>query len=118
MSRIVAPLLSAIQRVKTASVLAPLLAFNVIIGTVALCATLLFDHKDPVLIALWCLFGICVFYTLGAYSFFAKSAPNRLQTEDYQLAHHRLNLIGDERNPNSAVLINSTLTSNAAMDQR
>jgi hypothetical protein len=108
-------LMSAVERIKTASVLAPLLVLDVICATLALIATLLFGVSSNWLWVAWTPFLICTVFTLGAYGYWSIVAPNRLQTEHYQLAQQRLFLIGDERDPNSAKLIESAPTSNTAL---
>jgi hypothetical protein len=51
-----------------------------------------------------------------AYAAFAVLDPDRLQTEDYRLARHRLDLIGDERDPNNAVVIEAAPTANTFIE--
>lgn len=51
-------------------------------------------------------------FTLGAYIYWSLAAPNRLQTERFQLEHQRMLLIGDERDPNDANMITAQVTAN------
>jgi hypothetical protein len=112
---------SLIERVRTGSVLAPLLALTVICGVAALSVTLrLGDATLPCL--LWALFAALVVATLIIYIVFALKDPEKLQTEDYRLARFRLEVIGDERDPNDAKMLNAPPTANtyleAANEQR
>jgi predicted membrane channel-forming protein YqfA (hemolysin III family) len=109
-----APLISIIEKIKTSSALAPLLALNVILGVVSLIATPML-RGDLLLWFIWVVFFGSVFFTLAVYLFWAKKSPNRLQTEHYQLAHQRLLMIGDERNPHSRTTIEGELTSNTVV---
>ncbi|BCA04157.1 hypothetical protein BDHH15_47290 [Bradyrhizobium diazoefficiens] len=111
------PLMSAVERIKTASILAPLLVLDVICATLALLATPLIGVTNSLLWVAWIPFLICTAFTLASYVYWSMVAPNRLQTEHYQLAQQRLLLIGDERDPNSAKLINSAPTANNAIDR-
>jgi hypothetical protein len=105
---------SLIERVRTGSVLAPLLALTLIVGVAAFSITF---SADLILVrALWLLFAFCVLATLLAYVVFAVKDPEKLQTEDYRLARHRLDLIGDERDPNDARLIEATPTANTHLE--
>ena len=105
-----APLISAVERIRTSSVIAPLLALDVIVGVIALIATLMLPTN--LLVWLWGLFGTCVLFTIVASIFCSFLGPHRLQTEQYQLDQRRLTLIGDERSPNSPKLIESTQSAN------
>jgi hypothetical protein len=109
-----APFISAVECISTSSVLAPLLAIDVITGVVALVGSGILSGS--LLLGIWCVFGLCVIFTLYAYVYWSINAPDRLQTEQYQLAHRRL-LIGDERDPNSPKLIDSLPTANTAVGQ-
>lgn len=111
-----AALLSAVQRIKTASIIAPLLALDVIAGAVALIATPFIPAS--LLLLPWMVFTACIAATLIAYLSFSIVDPNRLQTEDYQLAHHRIMLIGDERSPNDAKLIDAAPVANTQIEAR
>jgi hypothetical protein len=65
---------------------------------------------------LWALFGLCVVAALVVYCGFAVYDRERLQTEDYRLARHRLDLIGDERDPNNEKLIEAAPTANTFLE--
>lgn len=106
---------SLIERVRTGSVLAPLLALAVIVGAAAFSVTP-FSNDATLVRSLWALFAFCVFATLVAYVLFALRDPDRLQTEDYRLARHRLELIGDERDPNDVKLLEAPPTSNTHLE--
>jgi hypothetical protein len=110
----IAPLISAVQRIQTSSVIAPLLAVLVITGVIALFGSLILS--GALLVGIWALFGVSVLFTLAAYSYWSAKEPNRLQTENYQLAQQRF-LIGDERDPNSIKMIESQPTANTALRQ-
>ena len=107
-----------IERVRTGSALAPLLALTLICGAAALSISLsLRLHGSHSLMwCLWGLFGLCVVGTIGAYGWFAVCDPERLETEDYRLARHRLELIGDERDPNNEKLIEAAPTANTFLE--
>jgi hypothetical protein len=107
---------SLIERVRTGSVVAPLLALTLICGVLAFSVTALPGPVDALVWCLWALFAICVAADLIAYTLFAIKDPDRLQTEDYRLARHRLDLIGDERDPNSEKLIEAAPTANTFLD--
>ena len=98
----------------SSSILAPLLVVDVIVGAVALFASLgkLVGLPEPLLWSIWGLFGFCVLFTLSSYVYWSWAQPNRLQTENYQIEHQRLLLIGDERDPNSMKLIGSAPSAN------
>ena len=106
---------SLIERVRTGSVLAPLLALTLIVGVAAFSVTP-FSNDTTLVRSLWALFAFCVFATLVAYVVFALKDPDKLQTEDYRLARHRLELIGDERDPNDARLIEAAPTANTHLE--
>jgi hypothetical protein len=108
------PLISAIERINTANVIAPLFVVDIVVGVVALIGSAFIPAPIP--IALWVLFGFCVLFTLGAYVYWSLRAPNRLQTERYQLEHQRMLLIGDERDPNSAKFITAQATANTHVE--
>jgi hypothetical protein len=110
-------LMSAVERIKTASILAPLLVLDVICGALALTATPLIGVNSSWLWIAWSPFLLCVIATLAAYTYWSIVAPNRLQTEHYQLAQQKLQLIGDERDPNSSKLIDSLPTSNPVISR-
>jgi hypothetical protein len=112
-----APLISAIKRIQTSSILAPLLVVDVIVGAVALFASLgkLVGLRELLLWCIWGLFGFCVLFTLASYIYWSWMQPNRLQTENYQLEHQRLVLIADERDPNSPKLIGSAPSANTVV---
>jgi hypothetical protein len=105
-----APLISAIQRIKTSSILAPLLVLDIIMGVVALIGSAFVP--SPILETIWMVFIFCILFTLGAYAYWSYISPNRLQTERFQLEHQRLLVIGDERDPNSVKLIESAPSAN------
>jgi len=67
-------------------------------------------HDAPVSWAFFGLFAVAAAYTMWKYEHWAGSAPNRLQTEDFQLQMQRL--IGDERNPNSSALLGGAPVAN------
>jgi membrane protein implicated in regulation of membrane protease activity len=106
---------SLIERVRTGSVLAPLLALTLICGVAAFSVTLRLGDTSLAWL-LWALFAILVAATLTIYVMFALKDPDRLQTEDYRLARHRLELIGDERDPNDARLIEAAPTTNTHLE--
>jgi hypothetical protein len=106
---------SVIERVRTGSVLAPLLALTLICGFAAFGVTLRLGDATLAWL-LWVLFAGCVAATLVVYIAFAVKDPERLQTEDYRLARHRLDLIGDERDPNSAKMITAQVTANTHVE--
>ena len=103
-----------IERVRTGSVLAPLLALAVIVAVAAFSVS--FSHDTVLVRSLWALFAFCVLATLIAFVLFALKDPDRLQTEDYRLARHRLELIGDERGPNEAKLLDAAPTANTHLE--
>jgi membrane protein implicated in regulation of membrane protease activity len=111
------PWSSAIQQVRTGSVLAPLLALSIITGMIALVAT---AGVGDTFIArcLWALFALVVLTTIGSYIAWSFAAPDRLQTEDYRLERHRIDVIGDERNPKRMQVIDTVAvaTSNTMQD--
>lgn len=106
---------SLIERVRTGSVLAPLLALTVICGSAAFGVTLRLGEA-ALTNCLWGLFAFCVLATFGSYVGFALSDADRLQTEDYRLARHRLDVIGDERDPNDPKLLSATPTANTYLE--
>jgi len=106
---------SLIERVRTGSVLAPLLALTVIVAFAAF-GVMLWSHDVFLTYSLWVLFAICVFVALGGYVAFGLFDADRLQTEDYRLARHRLELIGDERDPNDPKLLNAATTANTYLE--
>ena len=73
-------------------------------------------HPNSSHLVLWALFGICVVCSLVAFFVMVISDPDRLQTEDYRLARHRLDMIGDERDPNNEVVIEATPTTNTFLE--
>jgi hypothetical protein len=105
---------SLIERVRTGSALAPILVLTLISAAAAFSTTV--SHSlhgsDGLMWCLWGLFALCVVTALVVYCGFAINDPERLQTEDYRLARHRLDLIGDERDPNSDKLIEAPPTAN------
>lgn len=102
---------SAVQRIKTASILAPLLALTAICGSAALLATIVLG--DSLLAwVLWSAFLLCVIASLSFYIYWSIRDPDRLQTEDYLLARRKIDLIGDERGPPAAKLIDESAISN------
>jgi hypothetical protein len=105
---------SLIERVRTGSVLAPLLALTLVVGAAALGVT--FSSRESLTYALWGLFAICVVATLIAYVVWAIRDPDRLQTEDYRLARHRLEILGDERDPNAPKLLEAAPTANTHLE--
>jgi hypothetical protein len=104
-------LASLIEKVRTGSVLAPLIALLLIIGCFALSfsAALPLHGSSSLMWSLWALFALCVLVALTAFGLFALYAPDRLQTEEYRLQRHRLDMIGDERDPNNEQLIDQYL---------
>jgi hypothetical protein len=110
------PFMSAVERIHTASVLAPLLVLDVICAVLALSATPLIGTQSSWLWVAWAPLLVSFIYTLLAYAYWSVKAPNRLQTENYQLQHQRLLLIGDERDPNNVKIIEGTATSNTAVE--
>lgn len=106
---------SLIERVRTGSVLAPLLALTVIVAFAAFGITLWLG-ETLLTYCLWGLFAFCVFAALAAYLAFALADPDRLQTEDYRLARHRLELIGDERDPNDPRLLSAAPSANTYLE--
>lgn len=108
-----APVISAVKRIQTSSIVAPLLAADVITGVIGLLGAFVLPY--PILYGVWVLFGLCVLSSLGSYAFWSWKEPNRLQTERYQLEHQRLLLVGDERDPNSPKLIESTPSANTVV---
>jgi hypothetical protein len=111
-------LASLIERVRTGSVLAPLIALTLICGAAALSMSLSFPlHGSRGLMwCLWVLFGFCALAVLASYGSFAVYDPERLQTEDYRLARHRLEIIGDERDPNNEKMIEAPPTANTFLE--
>jgi len=104
-------LYSLIERIRTGSILAPLLALTFIVGIFVVLTTWI-SHDIWLVERLWGLFALCVAAVLVAYIIWAVKEPDRLQTEDYRLARHRIDVIGDERNPNDPKLIEATPTAN------
>jgi hypothetical protein len=87
-------LYSLIERIRTGS----------IVGLFCLLTT--WVSRDELLVhGLWGVFVVCVAAVLVAYIVWAFRDPDRLQTEDYRLARHRMDVIGDERNPNDVPMI-------------
>jgi hypothetical protein len=107
-------LTSAVQRIKTSSVIAPLLAADAISGAVALAATFRLG-AEALTWLVWGPFFGCVALTLIAYVFWSFREPNRLQTEDYQLERQRLDMLGDERDPNNPAVLRGPMTGNTAV---
>jgi hypothetical protein len=103
-------LYSLIERVRTASILAPLLALTFMVGLFASLMSL--GSNSSVINGLWSLFAFCVIVTILAYGWWSKKDPDRLQTEDYLLARLRRGVIGDERNPNDPKVIEAAPTPN------
>jgi hypothetical protein len=58
------------------------------------------------------LFTFCVVATVVAYGYFAIRHPERLQTEEFRLAKLRVGVLGDERDPNDAKVIEAAPTAN------
>jgi len=96
-------LYSLIERVRTGSIIAPLLALDLIVGVFA--SLMSMGSNSSVTNGLWVLFTLCVIVTILAYTGWSIKEPDRLQTEDYRLARHRIDVIGDERNPNDPKVI-------------
>lgn len=104
---------SVVKRIKTQSVLAPLLALVAICGVIAL--GVLWKLDGP--LSNWgfgSIVAICVLYTMVWYAIWSLHDPDRLQTEDYHLAQQHMALIGDERNPNSPELLEGRSVSKTA----
>jgi phage shock protein PspC (stress-responsive transcriptional regulator) len=100
-----------LERIRTGNVLAPLLAIMFIVGLFALSAT--WALNDAFLVrALWAAFLFCGGCALVAYLVWSIVDPDRLQSEDYRIARHRIDVIGDERNPNSAQVVDAVATEN------
>jgi hypothetical protein len=87
--------------------MAPLLALDFIVGLFAFGTTWSSNS-----IVGQCLFVFCVIATIGWYGYWAIKEPDRLQTEDYRLSKHRIDVIGDERNPNDIKVIQAAPTPN------
>src|ERR1700739_1161231 len=100
----------AVGRVRTRSVIAPLLALDSMVGLFAFGMS--WTANPTVANNLWLLFMFCVGATILAYFFFAIMQPERLQTEEFRLAKLKARVIGDERDPNDAKIIEATPTSN------
>lgn len=106
---------SVIERVRTGSVLAPLLVMDVICGFAAFGVTLRLGDNNLVW-ALWAFFALCMTASIAMFVAFAIKDPERLQTEDYRLARHKLDLIGDERDPNSPKMITEQVSANTHVE--
>ena len=98
------------ERIRTGSVIAPLLALTFMVGLFALAIS--WSSNSSVINGLWCLFALCVIFTILAYIWWSIKEPERLQTEDYRLARHRIDVIGDERDPNDPKVIEGTPSAN------
>ncbi len=109
-----APLISAIQRIRTTNIIAPLFVVDIVVGVVGLIGSAFLPA--PIVMALWALFGFCVLFTLGAYVYWSWAEPNQLQTERFQLEHQRMLLIGDERDPNDMKMITAQVTANTHLE--
>jgi len=105
---------SLIERIRTNSVMAPLLALTFMVGLFALATT--WSANSTVVLGLWVLFGICAIFAMVMYLWWSINEPDRLQTENYRLEHHRLKVIGDERDPNNARIIEGESTSNLHLE--
>ncbi len=108
-------LLSAVQRIKTASVVAPLLALTAISGAAATGVTVILGNTSLVWI-LWTIFCLCVLASIISYAFWTFKDPDRLQSEDFRLERHRLDLLGDERAPRNLKIIETTPTANTLLE--
>jgi hypothetical protein len=106
---------SLIERIRTNSVMAPLLKLTFMVGLFALATT--WSSNPNIIIGLWGLFAICVIFSMLAYVGWSIKEPDRLRTESYRLEHHRLKqLIGDERDPNNAKIIEGERASNTHLE--
>lgn len=110
-------LMTGFQRIKTNSVLAPLLVLALILGIIVLVATALLGGGSWIVGTLWIVFIAEIVFTLAAYVYWARQDPVRLQTEDYQLEQQKILMIGDERNPNDLTIIESQPTANSSVQQ-
>jgi hypothetical protein len=99
---------SAVQRIKTQSILAPLLALNVICGAMGV-ATVWRVGDSPLGWGFCVIFGASILFTMIAFTFWSFKDADRLQTEDFRLACQQMTLIGDERSPNSPELLEGKL---------
>jgi len=106
---------SLLERIRTGSIVAPMLALTFVVGLYAFLTTWASTNERLVWM-LWGVFTLCVVATLGAYIYWAINEPDRLQTEDYRLARHKLDLIGDERDPNSMRLLSAPPTANTHVE--
>lgn len=109
--QMMASLAGNIGRVRTRSVIAPMLAIT---GTVGFFASVRgwLSPNSWISDSLWVLFFLCVVAAVAAYAHFSWKEPERLQTEEYRLALRRIDVIGDERDPNDMKVINAIPTSN------
>ena len=107
-------LIRIIGHLKTTSALAPLSMPGGLIGVFAILLTLVGGPHYPLTYMLWIFFIIWMVGVGAAYVFWSIKDPNRLQTENYQLEHQRIKVIGDERNPGK-VIENMPLTANTVL---
>ena len=90
---------TALERVKTSSAMASPLALCVIIVPTCLVLTAYSDG-----LKMWLFFGIlafCIVFFAIIYIAWMFKDPNRLQSEDYQLARHQI--MGDESRGNRMI---------------
>lgn len=109
------PISSLIQRVQTSSVIAPLLALDIIVGLLALAMSAVLGETKLVY-GICLAFGLCVATTIVAYIYWSFASPDRLQSENYMLEQKRIGLLGDERDPNNPRTIEARATSNTVIE--
>ncbi len=80
--------------VVTRSVLNPLLWLVAVVTPVSLVTAVVAEGVLRFLLFLLAILPVMA--VLGAYAYFAKSAPGRLQSEEYQLKQHVLENLGDD----------------------
>jgi hypothetical protein len=97
---------------KTTSALSPLLVGGSILCLAAFGVTWLAGPSHPLTWMLWIFVMLWWLGAGGAYIFWSKTGPDRLQTEDYQL--QRLQVLTDERHPGRTIE-HQELTPNTAI---
>lgn len=95
---------SAIERVRTNSAMNPLLWLNGCSLPFTIPGAIWGPH--PLNMVMMTIAGTTILSAVAAYFIWMFRDPNRLQSEDYQLEHQRMLLLGDERAP--GVVIDAT----------
>ena len=104
---------SAVERVKTSGALNPLLWLCGIVLPTAFVLIKFCDGWPQVFFA--CVSGLVILFVLAAYTYLMIKDRDRLQSEDYQLARHRIALLGDDLN--KGVIVDSKPVMNQHITQ-